>query len=166
MKICICSVVDSVECMFLHQVLSRRLSFLCECQASRAIAAFKEQQPAEQGWRNRGAGGLGADACPYFGRSNNLISIREQILSPPPIFRISTIPASSRIKQESMAPMLNNYWTLASCTALYTTTDYGQPVRKLTSLHGRKSTIPNPKFLGTAEGYFVCHIGPGFFGCP
>ena len=40
-------------------------------------------------------------------------------------------------------------------------TDYGHPVRKLPSLHGRKSN-PNPKFLGTAEAYFVCHISPSF----
>ena len=40
-------------------------------------------------------------------------------------------------------------------------TDYRRLVRKSPSLHGRKST-PNPKFLGTAEGYFVCHIGPNF----
>jgi hypothetical protein len=40
-------------------------------------------------------------------------------------------------------------------------TDYGHSVKKLSSLHGRKST-PNPKFLGTAEAYFVCHIGPKF----
>jgi hypothetical protein len=40
-------------------------------------------------------------------------------------------------------------------------TDYGHPVRKSPSLHGRKSN-PNPKFLGTAEAYFVCHIGPSF----
>ena len=38
-------------------------------------------------------------------------------------------------------------------------TDYGRPVRKSPSLHGRKSN-PNPKFIGTAEAYFVCHIGP------
>ena len=52
-------------------------------------------------------------------------------------------------------------------------TDYGHPVRKSPSLHGRKSN-PNPKFLGTAEAYFVCHIGPkfqisliyAFIGCP
>ena len=52
-------------------------------------------------------------------------------------------------------------------------TDYGHLVRKLPSLHGRKST-PNPKFLGTAKAYFVCHIGPNFqisliyafIGCP
>ena len=52
-------------------------------------------------------------------------------------------------------------------------TDYGRPVRKSPSLHGRKST-PNPKFLGTAKAYFVCHIGPNFqisliyafIGCP
>jgi hypothetical protein len=52
-------------------------------------------------------------------------------------------------------------------------TDYGRPLKKLSSLHGRKST-PNTKFLGTAEGYFVYHIGPNFqislihafIGCP
>ena len=40
-------------------------------------------------------------------------------------------------------------------------TDYGRPERKSPSLHDRKST-PTPKFLGTAEAYFVCHIGPNF----
>ena len=45
--------------------------------------------------------------------------------------------------------------------ALLYSTDYGRPVRKLPSLHGRKST-PTTKFLGTAEAYFVCHIGPNF----
>ena len=40
-------------------------------------------------------------------------------------------------------------------------TDYGRPVRKSPSLHGRKST-PTPKFLSTAEAYFVCHIRPIF----
>jgi hypothetical protein len=52
-------------------------------------------------------------------------------------------------------------------------TDYGHPVRKSPSLHGRKSN-PNPKFLGTAEAYFACKIGPkfqisliyAFIGCP
>ena len=39
--------------------------------------------------------------------------------------------------------------------------DYGRPVRKSPSLHGRKSN-PNPKFLCMAEAYFVCHIGPKF----
>ena len=46
-------------------------------------------------------------------------------------------------------------------------------MRKSPSLHGRKSN-PNPKFLGTAEAYFVCHISPNFqislnyafIGCP
>ena len=37
----------------------------------------------------------------------------------------------------------------------------GRPVRKSPSLHGQKST-PTSKFLGTAEAYFVCHIGPNF----
>ena len=37
-------------------------------------------------------------------------------------------------------------------------TDYGRPERKQPSLHGQKFN-PNPKFLGTAEAYFVCHIG-------
>ena len=41
------------------------------------------------------------------------------------------------------------------------TTDYGRPVRKWPSLHSRKS-IPTPRFLGTAEAYFVCHIDPNF----
>ena len=48
-----------------------------------------------------------------------------------------------------------------------------RPVRKSPLLHGRKST-PTPKFLGTAEAYFVCHISPNFqisliyafIGCP
>ena len=52
-------------------------------------------------------------------------------------------------------------------------TDYGRPVKKLPSLHGRKSN-PNPKFLDMAEAYFVCYIGPKFYisliyafiGCP
>ena len=35
-------------------------------------------------------------------------------------------------------------------------TEYGRPVRKSTSKHGRQSN-PNPKFIGTAEAYFVCH---------
>ena len=39
--------------------------------------------------------------------------------------------------------------------------DYDRPLKKLNSLHGRKST-PIPKFLGTSEAYFVCHIGPNF----
>ena len=51
--------------------------------------------------------------------------------------------------------------------------DYGHQLRKLPSLHGQTST-PNPKFLGTAEAYLVCHIGPNFqislinafVGCP
>ena len=54
-----------------------------------------------------------------------------------------------------------------------TFTDYGRLVSKLPSLHGQKSN-PNPKFFGTAEGYFVCRIGPNFqiflihafIGCP
>ena len=38
-------------------------------------------------------------------------------------------------------------------------TDYGRPERKQHSLHGRKFNR-SPKFLGTAEVQFVCHIGP------
>ena len=53
------------------------------------------------------------------------------------------------------------------------TTDYGRPVRKSPSLHGRKS-IPPLKSLGSPEPYFVCYIGPNFhisliyafIGCP
>ena len=52
-------------------------------------------------------------------------------------------------------------------------TDYGRPVRKSPSLYGRKSN-PNPKYIGMAETYFVCHISPkfqisliyAFIGCP
>ena len=59
------------------------------------------------------------------------------------------------------------------CQRCYPTTNYGRPVRKLSSLHSRKSN-PNPKLLCTAEAYFVCHIGPKFqssltyasIGCP
>ena len=40
-------------------------------------------------------------------------------------------------------------------------TDYEHPMRKSPSLHSRKSN-PNPKFIGTAEANFVCHIGPKF----
>ena len=55
--------------------------------------------------------------------------------------------------------------------ALPSYTDYGRSERKLPSLHGWKF---NPKLLGTAEAYFVCHIGPifqisliyAFIGCP
>jgi hypothetical protein len=43
-------------------------------------------------------------------------------------------------------------WTIVADT------DYGRPERKFPSLYGRKFN-PNPKFLGTAEAYFVCHIG-------
>ena len=58
-------------------------------------------------------------------------------------------------------------------SATVLTTDYGHLMRKSPSLHSRKST-PNPKFLGTAKAYFVCHIGPNFqislihasIGCP
>ena len=57
--------------------------------------------------------------------------------------------------------------------SIHISTDYGRPVRKSPSLHGRKST-PTPKFLGTAEAYFVCHMSPNFqisliyafIGCP
>ena len=81
---------------------------------------------------------------------------------------------------------LYKYMRLDSCWLFKTTyleiflrqskpaaTDYGRPERKKPSLHGRKFT-PTPKFLGTAEAYFVCHIGPifqiyliyAFIGCP
>ena len=44
---------------------------------------------------------------------------------------------------------------------MHMVTDYGGTMRKFPSLYDRKST-PTPKFLGTAEAYFVCHIGPNF----
>jgi hypothetical protein len=52
-----------------------------------------------------------------------------------------------------------------------TSTDYGCLLRKSPSLYGQKSTH-NPKFLGMAEAYFVCHVDPNFqisdvfIGCP
>ena len=45
----------------------------------------------------------------------------------------------------------------ATVSEQYFITDYGRPERKLPSLHSRKFN-PNPKFLGAAEAYFVCHI--------
>ena len=58
-------------------------------------------------------------------------------------------------------------------TFLARSTDYGRPESKQPSLHGRKFNS-NPKFLGMAAAYFVCHIGPffqisliyAFIGCP
>ena len=41
------------------------------------------------------------------------------------------------------------------------TPDYGRPETKKPALHGRTFT-PTPKFLGTANAYFVCHIYPKF----
>ena len=63
--------------------------------------------------------------------------------------------------------------TAGTGTGTYVYTDYGGPLRKWPALHGRKSTS-RPKFLGTAEAYFVCHICPNiqisliyaFIGCP
>ena len=60
-----------------------------------------------------------------------------------------------------------------SLSTSYATTDDGHPEGKSPSLHGRKLN-PNPKYLGTAKAYFVCHIGPNFqisliyafIGCP
>ena len=54
---------------------------------------------------------------------------------------------------------------------LLLSTDYGRPERKYS--HGLEFN-PNPKFLGTAEAYFVYHVGPifqislsyAFIGCP
>ena len=52
-------------------------------------------------------------------------------------------------------------------------TDYGRPERKQPKLHSRKFN-PNPKLLGMAAAYFVCHTGHifqisliyAFIGCP
>ena len=40
-------------------------------------------------------------------------------------------------------------------------TDYGRPEGEQPSLHSQKFN-PNPKFLGVAAAYFVCHIRPIF----
>ena len=70
-------------------------------------------------------------------------------------------------------PEFGNLSTLLCSHAIQATTDYGRLARKSPSLHSRKLT-PTPKFLGIAEAYFVCHIGPifqisliyAFIGCP
>ena len=54
-----------------------------------------------------------------------------------------------------------HFYSNIVCRLMRSYTDYGRSVRKSPLLHGRKST-PTPKFLGTAEAYFVCHIGPNF----
>ena len=62
---------------------------------------------------------------------------------------------------------------MGNAKLMFALTDYGRLKKKSRSLHGRKFN-PNPKFLGTAEAYFVCHIGPlfqisliyAFIGCP
>ena len=51
-----------------------------------------------------------------------------------------------------------NVISLDNSTEMISDTDYRRLVRKSSSLHSRKSN-PTPKFLGTAEAYFVCHIG-------
>ena len=66
----------------------------------------------------------------------------------------------------------NTNWTRVPIL-IVETTDYGRAESKKPPVHGRKLN-PNPKFLGTAEAYFVCHIGPifqiafvyAFIGCP
>ena len=69
--------------------------------------------------------------------------------------------------------MKNNLSILYVDDDILFVTDCGRRVRKLPSLHSQKST-PSTKFLGTAEAYFVYHIGPkfhisliyAFIGCP
>ena len=68
-------------------------------------------------------------------------------------FKIVNICENDHRKEISRIFTFSNFMNLS--------TDYGRPVRKLPSLYGQKSN-PNPKFLGTAEAYFVCHIGPNF----
>jgi hypothetical protein len=72
---------------------------------------------------------------------------------------------------ESISNFQGDVFDFFFCMASFT--DNGRPVRELPSMHSRKSN-PNPKFLGTAEAYFVCHISPNFqiflicafIGCP
>ena len=79
------------------------------------------------------------------------------------------------LKEGAKFKLLLFYINIWSDTTKYISyaTNYRRPVRKLPSLHRRKST-PNPKFLSRAKAYFVCHIGPNFqisliyafIGCP
>ena len=55
--------------------------------------------------------------------------------------------------------MAQLWYPLPLAMSMSKTTNYGYPVRKSPSLHGQKSTH-TPKFMGTAEAYFVSHIGP------
>ena len=61
----------------------------------------------------------------------------------------------------SLLSMKNVHKPRATFGTIFLSTDYGRLVRISPSPHGRKST-PTPKFLATAEAYFVCHIGPNF----
>ena len=87
------------------------------------------------------------------------------------IFRFSPLPIVGVLRGEDSALVL--LFAPLVCRAFHRPTDYGRPERKQPSLHGRKFN-PNPKFSGTAEAYFVCHIGPifqislsqAFIGCP
>ena len=89
----------------------------------------------------------------------NFVAFLEKIKS---ILRfISTnVHFSTFEKLEEMGVWLRACLTIKE-VGMLSSTDYGRPVRKPPSLHGRKST-PTPKFLGTAEGYFVWHISPKF----
>ena len=92
--------------------------------------------------------------------------LAQQTLQPPHIPQPG--PGLVMLNMEYYFVGANGVITKKVCNGLIDEiTDYGHP------LHGRKSN-PNPKFLGTAEVYFVCHIGPifqisliyAFIGCP
>ena len=72
---------------------------------------------------------------------------------------------AKRLKLSSTFELIDRFRTaVPKCpihSKICSTTDYGRPERKQPSLHGRKIN-PNPKYLGTAKAYFVCHIGPNF----
>ena len=91
-------------------------------------------------------------------------------------YRIQKLPFENRAIDEAITPMHCIGTVLVfkqSTCSIISATDYGRPEWKKPSLHGRKFN-PNPKFLGTTEVYFVCHIGPifqialiyAFIGCP
>ena len=57
--------------------------------------------------------------------------------------------------------IINDKWSSQKIRQMEGIKDYRRPVRKSLPLHGRK-IHSHSQFFGTAEAYFVCHIGPNF----
>ena len=87
------------------------------------------------------------------------------------VLQICKTEATSEHTSVKLTPTRNNTFKVSN--AMIATANYGSLMRISPSLHDRKSN-PNPKFLGMAKAYFVCHISPkfqisliyAFIGCP